>query len=148
MDRDLQVPGGVRIQTGAPELGNWPVPTPAAGPGFHMWQTRPKPPPQFIPREHWPPSLVFIFHFSPCCQACRILVPRPGIEPRPAAPRKHPVLTTGPAGNSLTLTFFFFGDYSIRSGLLIYWLSTSMVNLKTMKRTGHPSFCLIRLVFS
>ena len=28
---------------------------------------------------------IYIFFFWPCCAACRILVPRPGIEPAPLA---------------------------------------------------------------
>ena len=39
------------------------------------------------------------FFFWPCCVACGILVPQPGIAPVPLQ-WKHLVLTTGPPGNS------------------------------------------------
>ena len=42
-----------------------------------------------------------LFFFPPCYEACRILVPWPGIEPRPPQ-RKHQVLTTWPLGDFLS----------------------------------------------
>ena len=44
--------------------------------------------------------LSFFFFSWPCCVACEILVPWPGIKPRPQQ-WKHGVLTIGPQGNSL-----------------------------------------------
>ena len=45
------------------------------------------------------------FCFCLCCVACRILVPRPGIEPAPLR-WEHGVLTTGPPGSPLQLAFY------------------------------------------
>ena len=45
----------------------------------------------------------FSLFLWPYCMACRVLVPWPGIEPRPWQ-WKHQVLTTGLPGNSLNLS--------------------------------------------
>ena len=42
----------------------------------------------------------FLEIFWPCCMVCRILVPKPGIEPMPLH-WQHKFLTTGPSGKSL-----------------------------------------------
>ena len=47
---------------------------------------------------------LFCFIFWPCCMACEIFVPRPGIEPRPQQWTGR-VLTTGLPGNSLCPNF-------------------------------------------
>ena len=43
---------------------------------------------------------LFFFFFLPCCTACEILIPQPGIEPM-TLQWKHGVLTTGLPGKSL-----------------------------------------------
>ena len=70
--------------------------------------------------------LVFFCFFFWCClfwphhAACRILIPQPGIEPRPCQ-WQHQVLIAGPPGNShyhtvlMTLALY----YSLQSGSLI-----------------------------
>ena len=59
----------------------------------------------YIPRIIGPDKVLFVcltfflLLFWPRCAACRILVPRPGIEPRPRQWKRR-VLTTGPPWNS------------------------------------------------
>ena len=48
-------------------------------------------------------ALFLNFFFIFCPHTCRILVPRPGIEPPFPLQLKHGVLTTGPPGNSCRL---------------------------------------------
>ena len=71
--------------------------------------------------------LIVFFFLLPCCMACGILVPQPGMEPGPSELRVQS-LTTGPPGNSLLIVYFFkkiyLCAYFLKKYLFIYlfWL--------------------------
>ena len=49
--------------------------------------------------------VLFLIYFWPCCMACRILVPCPGIEPGPLAVRAPPGNSQGGVDNDLIYVF-------------------------------------------
>ena len=70
----------------------------------------------------WNTKVLFMFlFFWPCHTACRILVPRPGIEPGPRQ-LKHRVLSTGPPGKSpkvlIVMESFFFSSITCAFGVI------------------------------
>lgn len=70
-------------------------------------------------------TFFFRFFFWPCCAACRILVPRPVIEPMPLC-WKHRVLLTGPPGSPIPyfpirFLFVFFLALTIVCNNFIKW---------------------------
>ena len=56
-------------------------------------------------KKHLAEARIFFFFFWPHCMGCAILVPPPGIEPRPSAVKARSP-KTGLLGNSKKTIFF------------------------------------------